>query len=408
MKKSNSKRVVSAVLIFSVIAFFSSYIIYQIVASSNAKIDTEFALKETVYETIDTECFVIRDEKFINNDATGTTVSFVSDGERVAAGDTVSVVFDSVEDASSFLKIQELKKEIEHFEYLAGQANVQTLNIDSLTKKINSELSDYLKSVDNGDFKKAVTKSKLFRDSVIGKQIATGTHLDFDDKLESLKKELDSLQSEKYSYTEVKAEEAGYFISGSDGYENSLKYDDIDNLTNDDIEKALKSKPTDVSSSVVGRTVSSFKWYIVCLVDTDKTVDLSKDKDIYINFPSAGIEKLPVSIYKIGNRDSDKTMLILSCDEMNENLSEFRIEDIQIITEEHTGFKISNSSIRTVDGEKGVYIVRGNLMGFRKIHVLYSTDTYSIVDNPKDSSDYIKLYDNVVTEGVDLYDNKLI
>ncbi len=408
MKKTNSKRVVSIVLIFSVIAFFSSYIIYQIVASSNAKMKTEFALKETVYETIDTQCFVVRDEKFINNDAKGTTVSFVTDGERVATGDTVSVVFDSVEDASSFLQVQELKKEIEHFEYVAGQANVQTLNIDSLTRKINGELSDYLKSVDSGDYKKAITKSELFRDSVIGKQIATGTHLDFQDKLDSLKKELDSLQSEKYSYTEVKAEEAGYFISGADGYEDTIKYDDIDNLTNEDVEKALKSKPSQVSSSVVGRTVSSFNWYIVCLVDTDKTIDLSKNKGIYVNFPSAGVEKLPVSIHKIGSRDGDKTLLILSCDEMNENLSEFRIEDIQIITEEYTGFKISNSSIRTVDGEKGVYIVRGNLMGFRKIHVLYSTDTFSIVDNPKDSSDYIKLYDNVVTEGVDLYDNKLV
>ena len=145
MKNLNSKRVISIVLIFSVIAFFSSYIIYQIVASGNAKMETEFALKETVYEAIDTQCFVVRDEKFINNDAKGTTVSFVTNGERVAAGDTVSVVFDSIEDASSFLQIQELKKEIEHYEYVSGQANVQTLNIDSLTKKINSELTDYLK-----------------------------------------------------------------------------------------------------------------------------------------------------------------------------------------------------------------------------------------------------------------------
>lgn len=408
MKNLKSKRIISIVLIFSVIAFFSSYIIYQIVASSNAKYDTEYALKETVYETIDTQCFVVRDEKFINNDATGTTVSFVTDGERVAAGDTVSVVFDSIEDASSFLKVQELKKEIDHFEYVAGQANVQTLNIDSLTQKINGELSDYLKSVDNGDYKKAITKSELFRDSVIGKQIATGTHLDFQDKLDKLNKEYESLQTEKFSYTEVKAEEAGYFISGSDGYESIIKYDKIDELKNEDVEKALKSKPTNVSSSIVGRTVASFNWYIVCLVDTDKTVDLSKNKTIYVNFPSAGVEKLPVSIYKIGSRDADKTVLILSCDEMNENLSEFRIEDVQIITDEYTGFKISNSSIRMVDGEKGVYIVRGNLMGFRKVHVLYSTDTFSIVDNPKDASDYIKLYDNVVTEGVDLYDNKLV
>ena len=85
-----------------------------------------------------------------------------------------------------------------------------------------------------------------------------------------------------------------------------------------------------------------------------------------------------------------------------------RIEDIQIITEEHTGYKISNSAIRTVNGEKGVYVLRGNLIGFRKIHILYTTDEYTIVNNPQGESDYIKLYDKVVTKGVELYDNKLV
>ena len=47
-------------------------------------------------------------------------------------------------------------------------------------------------------------------------------------------------------------------------------------------------------------------------------------------------------------------------------------------------------------------------MGFRKIKVVFTTDDYSIVANPDNASDYIKLYDKVVTEGVDLYDNKLI
>ena len=93
---------------------------------------------------------------------------------------------------------------------------------------------------------------------------------------------------------------------------------------------------------------------------------------------------------------------------MNEALSDFRIEKIEIITDEYEGFKISNSSIRTVDGQQGVYIVRGNLMGFRKIKIIYTTDDYSIVTNPDNNSGYIKLYDKVVTEGVDLYDNKLI
>ena len=117
MKNKTVKRVASIVAIVLVIGFFSSYIIYHLVNQSNTEIKTEFALKETVYKTIDAECFVIRDEKFIRNDAVGTSVSFVIDGERVARGDTVSVVFNSSEDAASYLKAQELKKNIEGYYY---------------------------------------------------------------------------------------------------------------------------------------------------------------------------------------------------------------------------------------------------------------------------------------------------
>ena len=114
MKKQSFSMKTLAVLL--VVCLFSSYIIYQIVLASKSEIETQFALKETVYKTIDTKCFVIRDEEFIKNSAGGTTVSFATNGERIARGDTVSIIFDSVEDASSYLKINELKKRIEHFQ----------------------------------------------------------------------------------------------------------------------------------------------------------------------------------------------------------------------------------------------------------------------------------------------------
>ncbi len=408
MNNKTFKRIASIVAIVLVISFFCSYIIYHLVNHSNTEIKTEFALKETAYKTIDTKCFIIRDEEFIKNDVVGTTVSFVNNGERVARGDTVSIVFDSPEDAAVYLKSDELKKSIEHFEELAGQANFQPLNINSLTKKINNELNDYLDAVENRNFSKATSYVEVFRDSVTGKQIATGKTLDFSEKLNQLNEEYNSVNTKSLDFAEIKTENAGYFISGSDGYESSLDFNKIDDLTAKDVKTAIKSKPQDVPSDVIGRTVSSFKWYIACVIDSDKTVDLSFDKKIYINFPDAGIEKLPVTLYKVGDRSEKETVVIFCCDEMNEALSDFRIENIEIITDEFTGFKISNSSIRTLDGEQGVYIVRGNLMGFRKIKIIYTNDDYSIVTNPENNSGYIKLYDKVVTEGVDLYDNKLI
>lgn len=408
MKNKSIKRIASVTAILLVFVFFSSYIIYQTVSRANGEIKTEFALKETVYDTIDAQCFIIRDEEFIKSDAVGTTVSFANNGERVSMGDTVSIVFDSPEDAAIYLKSQELKKDIEHYEELSGQANLQTLNIGSLTKKINNELKGYLEAVETRNYSNATVSVEAFRDSLTGKQIATGTTLDFSDKLQQLKEEQASLNSSSLKYTEIKTKQAGYFISGSDGYENTLKFTDIDNISVKDLKKAIKSKPETISADVVGRTVSSFKWYIACVIDSEKTVDFAFDKEIYINFVEAGVERLPVTLYKIGERNDKETVVIFSCDEMNENLSDFRIEKIEIITDEYTGFKISNTSIRTLDGQQGVYIVRGNLMGFRKIKIIYTNDDYSIVDNPENSSDYIRLYDKVVTEGVDLYDNKLV
>lgn len=406
--KKNVKLNYKIISIILVICLVSMYFIYQAVQISKADIETQPALKETIYSTIDTKGFVIRDEQFILDNASGTTVSFAQNGERVATGDTVTVVFNSAQDASSYLKINELEKSIKHYEELAGQANFQAVNINSLNTKIENELVDFLESVDENDYKDAVSSVESFRDSLTSKQIAIGDPLDFSKQLTTLRNELVELNKNKYSYTEIKSTTAGYFINGADGYEKTVDYSKIDELDALSVENALESQPQAVPENVVGRVVESFDWYIACVVPTDKTVNLTQNNSLYVNIPYRGIERLPVKLYKIGDRDSNSTMLILHCNFMNEALADLRVEEIQIVTEEYEGYKINNSAIRTVDGVKGVYIVRGNLLGFRKIHIVYSTDKYSIVDNPEGETDYIKQYDQVVTKGVELYDNKLI
>lgn len=409
-KKSRKGKDFKIKIIAVVVALclLSSYIIYQAIQVSKAEMETQFALNETVYKTIETKSFVLRDEKFISNSASGTTVSFAENGERIALGDTVSIVFDSADDATSYLKITELQESIDHYTELSGQGNFQAMNIDSLTDKIENEIVDFMEAVDAGDYSDAIAYAESFRDSYTGKQIAVGEELNFTEQLTSLQSELDTLLAVDYSYTEVTSDTAGYFVSGSDGYENTLSYASLDELTVSDVENAIESVPSAINESTVGRVVSSFNWYFLCVVDPDEIITLEQGADIHINIPYKGIERLPVKVHKIGDRNSDKVLLILSCDLMNESLSDLRIEDVEIITEEYSGYKIANSAIRTVDGVKGVYVVRGNLVGFRKINVVYSTENFTIVDNPEGRDDYIKLYDKVVTKGVEIYDNKLV
>ena len=59
--------------------------------------------------------------------------------------------------------------------------------------------------------------------------------------------------------------------------------------------------------------------------------------------------------------------------------------------------------------ESGVYVRVGNALSFKRIKVLYHSehDRYSICEQT-DESGYLKLYDNIVVGGKDLYDGKII
>lgn len=391
-----------------VAVFFLSYLISQLVSVSKAEIETQIAMSETVYKTINTKCFVVRDEKYIENTAKGTTISFAANAQRVAKGDTVSMIFKTDEDAKTYLRITEITEELEHYNTLAGQANIQTVDVYSLSSKIETKLSDYLDSIDKGDFDKASESINAFGNFITSKQISTGEVLNLTEKINALTNELQTLQAKKTAYSEVKSDRAGYYLKGADGYENTIDFTKINELTTKDIENAINSKPQEVKSEVVGRTVGNFDWYILCSIDTEETIDLKDDADIFINFPYSGVEKLKGKIYKIGDRTENKTLVIIKCNLMNDALADFRIEDIQLITEEYTGYKIKNSAIRTVEGQLGVYVVSGNLIDFRKVHIAYNDGDYSIVDNPEGEWGYIRLYDEVVTKGVEMYDNKLV
>ncbi len=406
MKKK--KISLSTIAVILTVCFIVSYFIYHIVLASKDDIETQIAFKETVYSTIDTKGFVIRDEKFIKDQSSGTRISFVKNGERVGAGDTVSMVFKSADDAEGYIKITELKKKIQHYEELSGQVGHQIVNINSLSEKINNELNGYLEALENRDFQSAISNAEIFRDSVTGKQIAVGDDLDFVNQLDSLKNELTNAENAKYKYSEIKSENSGYFINGSDGYEDILDFDKIDKLTLNQVEKAVSEEPKALNDNIIGRSVSSFEWYIACSVPTEETVNITSDKKLSVNMPYEGIERLPVTLYKIGDREGKNTLLILKCDLMNEALADLRIEDIQIVTTEYTGYKINNSAIRTVDGEKGVYTLKGNIVEFKKIHIIYSTEEYTLVNNPDGSDNYILPYDRVVTKGVELKDDKLL
>ncbi|NMP38189.1 MAG: hypothetical protein GX051_08770 [Clostridiales bacterium] len=385
-----------------------AYLCYQAYMSTYDPIKTQVALETTVYDAIDTDVFVIRDEQYIVKDVSGTLVPLVEDGKRVANGDTVAVVFSDEASASSYTRIRELEDEIKHYTELSGQANLQTMDISTLNTLIRTRWINVLDVMDSGELSQLKSASNEFRDGLTNYQIATGEVLELSDRLSALNTELNQLKSVSANYGSVTAGTSGYYISKVDGYENTVPYSSAENLDIDTITPLIGAQPAAVASNIMGKLVGNFNWYIVCNVESKRISELKLGQTITVDFPVSGVSGLPVKVCKIGNNTDGVCSLILSCNMMNEKLALLRNEKARIIVNEYKGYKIPSESIRMSDSNKGVYVMMGNVAKFKKINIIYSADEYCIVYNPDGANGYVKLYDEVVTEGTDLYDGKII
>lgn len=84
---------------------------------------------------------------------------------------------------------------------------------------------------------------------------------------------------------------------------------------------------------------------------------------------------------------------------MTYNLVQRRAERVEIILNDYKGIKVPRSAIRfDKNNEKGVYILLGQRIAFKKINPIYECDEYILSQITSDSS-YISVYDDIIVEG---------
>lgn len=404
ISKNKAKNIFLAVVGVLIILYF----VYQVIQMNSNPYKTELALERDIKNTVSTKAFIVRDEEYITTDNTsGTVVSIAEDGKRVASGDDVAVVFQNTESAAAYVRINELTKEIDYYNQLKNRVGIGTNAPSSYSDLINNACVNFISAsrgeIDS-DYYDALTD---FRDAITTRQLAVGEELSVDAKLAELEAELVSLQSKATGYTTVSSPNPGYYIGSVDGYENAISYDDVAELDCATINSLLSSEKQQVSGNVMGKLVDEFDWYLLCTVPYNESGDIVVNKTVSVDVPNTAVGTIKCTVVYKGDKEDDSVAVILKCNIMNRNVANLRMESIDIITDEYTGIRISNKAIREEDGVKGVYVQRGNIISFKKINIIYSTEDYSIIEKVDDSS-YVRQYDTIITEGVDLYDGKVI
>lgn len=411
MKRSLPKIIAIALIA----AFVLFYIACQIYISFEKKsITTEIALADSVAKELPVDMFVVRDETILTSGG-ANIVSTVKDGSRVSANDTVAYSFPDSTSAGNVIRMGEISDLIDYYSGLVSKSSSVTNNTQAYDNRIMDDLYAFSDAVSAGNFTSLNDLKSELRDAITSKQTATGVELDLSSIISSLQSEYASLKSATGSYSEIKATGAGYYISGTDGYETALAYDRVDEWTIADVENAIASEPKATSSSDVGRVVHGYYWYLACVVQTNQINSLREGARRTITFPDSSVEDLTAQVYAIrSDRESGKSLVIFRCNLMNEDLASLRCVAATIVLESIDGYRIDNRALRAnAANEMGVYVLSGSVMRFKKVNVVYSADDYSIVTNPyKDDyqkkNEYLNLYDEYIVTGQDLEDGKLI
>lgn len=428
MKKEILKKIGIVAIVFAIV-------IYVVVTAVNANMNnsneltTEIAVKYDYSESISADAIIIREETVVkNNIADGVEYYMVNDGDKVAVGSVVAKVFTDETDALFYNKIHEIDEKIAILESLnTPYDNVST--DAAVDAQIYLNIFSLLNAVNNGDFKDRDTSAESLVYSINQRQRIVGTVSDFNPQIQTLQQERTKYSDAgSSSIAEIMAPKAGYFVANVDGYENIYDYDNVTELSVDDLSKVYV--PENISDNSIGKIVSGLDWYIVCKLSADEALSLSHSESYpEIIFSSATDEPVPVDLVALNqsSKQSD-AVAVFKCNYMNSTLSSLRNESVQIVINSFEGVRLSKDAlhddyVQVVDSEgeltgetarvQGVYILHGSELLFREVSVVFAGSDFVIVDINPDSAilksdKTIIINDEVVIEGDDLYDGKII
>lgn len=411
VNKTSKKIPGDIVAIILVLALICGYIFYGCYSALNVDVETITAVKSTVYEAIDAQALVIRDEHTVSGSSSGVTVASVNNGEKVKAGGNIAMVFSSEEDATKYSSAQELQSQLSYYEELETQASGTVTDVEQIDSDILSDVNNYIRAVGNGRYDSLLEYSDDLNERFIRRQLTIGEKIDFSHVKSDIKNQLDEINVSTCSPVDyLTTEESGIFSSYTDGFESIVDYSkatEIDAATlKSCIEKVSESEN---DSSSFGKLITSYEWYFCCVVPSKDTVKISDGDTLNVTLKSSDdILKCQVISGADPDLNTEETVLVLRCSDMNSRIASMRLEDIEIRYSEYEGFKIPASAVHVDDnGEKFVYALISNTVEKRSGEIIYSTKDYVVFGYDAQNSDSIRYYDQIITKGTDLHDGKV-
>ena len=395
------------VLKFFVVLLIAVFFVHQAAAAIYKPISTESASYYTAADGLNITGLIIRNETLVKSQSGGVMHFIASDGSRVAKDGVIANIYDNESASITLTSIDSVNTKIADIEEMLSYNDLEAADLDMINSRVQKSLDSMIVSVAGGNFNNYSECRESLLSSLNRRQIAMGETADFSSQLAALKSELASLSASlPAAKGTIKAEKSGYFVSKTDGYEQSLTADILDTLTPEKLD-SVKAEQT--PADVIGKIVSDYEWYIAAKVSINESLKYKEGDSLTIYTSVKSYPQMPVTVKKINiSESSSSAVLLFECSDMNSELATMRTGPMTVVKKEYSGLKIPKSALRVVDSKRGVYVLTGMQIKFVEVNVLFSNDSYIICEKQTEDENVLRLYDEVVTRGKNLYDGKIV
>lgn len=397
-------------IIIAVLAVFTVVVIgYQMYQYHFVSIKTESAVMGEIEETVSGTGIFFRNEEVIESGGYSYLDVVRAEGERVSADGVIARVYSNEQSAKRQKELRALEERISTYEDVLANSGSYVSASQGIDRNIYDNLEQIAANAHRGDSLNAFENADTLILNIMKHKIAAGDLVSYDALLDELRREYASLRAGMGdSLRTIYSPESGCFSLATDGLEQKLTPDVLTELTVEnfaDAEKLCDDAAGDDRN--VGKMVYDNTWSVAMKLETRAVGELEPGNTVYIRIPSFGPDRIKCTVADL-RKSGEECVLVLTSAIISNNILTLRKEDIYLVLKTHRGIQVRQSALRKVNGEDGVFVKVGLLLRYKKVEILYNDGTNVILNYVATNESGIRIYDQVVYKGSNLYDGKAV
>ncbi|MCI9403455.1 MAG: hypothetical protein HFF04_07285 [Oscillospiraceae bacterium] len=385
------------------------------------------AYSYVVEDTIETTGYLVRQEQLLTG--TGDIVRLIpAEGEKVAAGATVALLYDDEEALERDQQLEILETEAQQLS-AAIEAAGESSQSDNSTQRATEALVALRASVESGDFTHLESQTVSFKSAVYQQAQRYGDAGDLAAALASIRAEADSLRRQAIQDTGyVTVAQSGIFSGRVDGYELVLTPDSLNDLTPSVLDE-LSHRVLPTGTTELGKLITNSTWYFACPLTETEARRLTVGGIVTVRFSRDWSGEVDMTVERMSPAENGRVAVVFSSNRYLSDTTLLRRQTVDLVFSQQTGIRVPKESVRVeevqeTDEDTGeertaqvtcVYVEVGITAERKQVTVLAQGEDYYIV-NPVLSQDagasqekkVLRPGDQVIIASGEIWDGKVL